>query len=202
MLSPSRQTENQIVTASTDQTAKLWAETEDGSWEETHQLRGHIGFARTVAYSPNGDFIVTGSGDSTLRVWREGRDGEWNSQKLDEHTYAVWSVAVSSDGKQIFSGSGDGTVRVWEQSSSGRWDSETLETENGSALTVAVSQDGSRILTGHSPLVRIWPANEGLQPAIDAMRNDPWTSEQLANEVRRLAETAELPLPDGAKPMK
>ena len=37
--------------------------------EQEYTLRGHSGWVRSVAYSPDGKHIVTGSLDETVKIW-------------------------------------------------------------------------------------------------------------------------------------
>ena len=56
----------QIVTASRDQTAKVW-EAQTGT--ELLTLTGHDNYVVSSAYSPDGQRIVTASDDKTAKVW-------------------------------------------------------------------------------------------------------------------------------------
>ena len=61
-----------IVTASTDDTARVWS-AESG--QQKMVLQGHTGPVTSAAYSPDGRWIVTAS-DGTARVWWWGPDVE------------------------------------------------------------------------------------------------------------------------------
>jgi hypothetical protein len=97
-----------IVTASGDQTAKVW---DADTGRELLTLKGHTGGLRSAAFSQNGRRIITGSNDRTAMVW----DAQSGAQvlTLKGHTREVQSVAASSDGKIIVTGSTDQTVRIW-----------------------------------------------------------------------------------------
>jgi WD40 repeat protein len=56
-----------IVTASDDQTARVWNAT---SGQLLATLQGHTKAVWTAAFSPDGQRIVTASGDETARVFR------------------------------------------------------------------------------------------------------------------------------------
>jgi len=116
-----------IVTASFDETARVWDAT-DG--KELLVLRGHAGsghyfdrgYVRSAAFSPDGKRIVTASDDKTARIW----DAATGKQLavLRGHTDIVWSAAFSPDGKRIATRSvfasyikepdRDLTVRLWD----------------------------------------------------------------------------------------
>ena len=55
-----------IVTASMDNTAKIW---DSKTMQEIVSLIGHKGEIVTATYSPNGQQIVTASYDGTAKVW-------------------------------------------------------------------------------------------------------------------------------------
>lgn len=57
---------NVIVTASSDNTAKIW---NAKSKEIIADINGHKGFVNNAAFSPKGNSIVTASADSTAKIW-------------------------------------------------------------------------------------------------------------------------------------
>jgi WD40 repeat protein len=98
-----------IVTASFDNTARLW----DGTTgKEIAVLRGHEGFVNSAAFSPDGPHIVTVSADKTVRLW----DGETGKEitVLRGHESDVYSAAFSPDGTRIVTASWDKTARLWD----------------------------------------------------------------------------------------
>ena len=74
-------------------------------------MEGHTNWIKSVAYSPDGQFIVSGSNDNTVRVWNAD-SGQPVGQPLEGHTNEINSVAYSPDGQFIVSGSDDNTVRI------------------------------------------------------------------------------------------
>ena len=56
-----------IVTASWDNTAKIWDATEGKLLSD---LKGHTGSLTSAQFSPNGKYIITTSKDSTARIWQ------------------------------------------------------------------------------------------------------------------------------------
>jgi WD40 repeat protein len=79
-------------------------------------LRGHDGWIRAMAWSPNGRWLATGSVDSSIRLW-DARDGHQHAV-LRGHDDWVQSVAWSPDGRRLVTESADRTVRIWIASSS------------------------------------------------------------------------------------
>jgi WD40 repeat protein len=113
---------NRIVTASDDRTARIW----DLQGKLLQELAGHNGPVTSAAFSPDGQFVVTASGmdqgsrfadarrirgDNTARVWNV-QSGRQVAQ-LRGHRGAVTSAAFSPNGRYVVTGAWDGTVRIW-----------------------------------------------------------------------------------------
>ena len=135
-----------IVTASDDNTARVWRAAEDGTWDST-PLEGHEYEVTSAAFSPDGTRIVTASNDNTARVWREAENGTWDSTPLEGHWSNVISAAFSPDGSRIVTTSYDNTARVWRAAEDGSWDSTPLEGHEYEVNSAAFSPDGTRIVT-------------------------------------------------------
>jgi WD40 repeat protein len=71
----------------------------------------HDDRVRSVAFSPDGNYVVSASDDGTARVWETATGNEIARMTHDDW---VRSVAFSPDGNYVVSGSDDGTARVWE----------------------------------------------------------------------------------------
>jgi WD40 repeat protein len=97
-----------IVTASRDNTARVWDATTGRSLVT---LSGHRDSVASAAFSPDAKRIVTASADRTARVW-DAASG-LSLVTLSGHTDSVVSAAFSPDGKRIVTASKDNTVRVW-----------------------------------------------------------------------------------------
>jgi WD40 repeat protein len=97
-----------VVTGSDDGTAKVW-DAKTGS--EVLALKGHTGWVRSAAFSPDGSRVVTGSDDRTAKMW----DAKTGSEvlALKGYTGVVYSGAFSPDGSRVVTG-GDGTAKVWD----------------------------------------------------------------------------------------
>ena len=80
----------QIVTASADQTARIW---DAATGQEVRTLSGHTGSVNSAAYSPDGTQIVTASDDQTARIWDAATGQEVRT--LSGHTDWVNSAAYS-----------------------------------------------------------------------------------------------------------
>jgi tetratricopeptide (TPR) repeat protein len=98
-----------VVTASTDQTARVWDAT---TGQPLSPPLKHQGLVQHAAFSPDGRRVVTASEDGTARVW-EAATGQPVSPPL-QHEGPVWQAAFSPDGCRVVTASTDKTARVWE----------------------------------------------------------------------------------------
>jgi WD40 repeat protein len=103
--------ESHIVTASVDETARIWDAATD---KEIVVLRGHedVLGVRSAAFSPDGSRIITASGDKTARIWDAATGKEM--VVLRGHNDGVQSAAFSPDGLRIVTASSDETARIWD----------------------------------------------------------------------------------------
>ncbi len=136
---------------------KLW-DADKGT--EVRTLKGHAGWVKRVAYSPDGKRIVSGSQDTTLKLWDADKGTEVRT--LKGHTAPVSSVAFSPDGKRIVSGSKDNTVKVWD-ADKGQL-TRSFDGHTGGVTSVAFSPDGKRIVSGgNDNTVKVWDSQTGQQ---------------------------------------
>ena len=100
---------SRIVTASSDNTARVW---DAATGKEIVVLRGHGHSVKSAAFSRDGSRIVTASVDKTARIWDAATAKE--IAVLNGHTFAVESAAFSPDGSRIVTASSDNTARIWD----------------------------------------------------------------------------------------
>jgi WD40 repeat protein/tRNA A-37 threonylcarbamoyl transferase component Bud32 len=123
-------------------------------------LKGHTGWVRAAAFSPDGARVVTGGSDGTARVW----DARTGAQLLtlrghtrDDHGEAgVKSAAFSPDGARVLTVDGDGTARVWDAKTGAE-----VVTRKGYHGAVAFSPDGTRVVSGWGGIAEVWDAKTG-----------------------------------------
>lgn len=121
-------------------------------WASQATFRGHTGFLRCVAWSPDGRYLATASEDGSARIWQASTGSRLF--ELSGHAGKVLAIAWSPDGQQVLTAGEDHTARVWN-AASGR---ELAALEHPQAVqSVAWSADGKRIVTACADGVgRIW----------------------------------------------
>ena len=143
-----------IITASDDQTLKLWA-TE--TLEEIATLQGHTdGGVNCLAVSADGARLYTGGADKTARIWDLAT--HQTLHVLTGHTHYIWRLALSADGRSLVTGSGDKTARVWDATTGDSRAVLTGHSDRVRAVAMTTSMDGGeRIYTGSGDgTTRIW----------------------------------------------
>ncbi len=147
-----------VVTASSDQTAKIW-DVQSGVLLQT--LAGHTGSVTFANFSPDGNMIITASNDNTGKLW------DANSGKLIRAMdWSITSAVFSKDGRKIVTISG-GDLSNGEIEKSFAI---ILDTESGLVLSeikadagITVSPDGRWILTStYDYTTEIWDVQNGI----------------------------------------
>lgn len=143
---------------------KLAVATTIGIWiydvstgDEKALLKGLMGGANAIAYSPNGRILAAAHEDRTVYLWNTLNG---STRAFPGHTGDIRTIAFSDDGKMVASGGTDNTIRIWN-----------VETDQLQAIlpgytsavsSVAFSSD-SRMLAGGSKdgTIRIWDTGTG-----------------------------------------
>lgn len=97
-----------LVTASFDQTLKLW---DVATQAVLRTMEGHTGIVLTVDVSPDGRLIASGSSDRTIRLWDVPISTPISTRKV--HDSPATAMAASRDGSLIATADEKGLVRIW-----------------------------------------------------------------------------------------
>ena len=154
-----------IVTASFDQTLKLW---DVESQTVLRTMEGHSGIVLTVAVSPDGQQIASGASDRTIRLWDVPRSEPVSAVRVYDHP--LTAMTTSRDGSLIATGDSQGMIRIREmnndstpsESAEAAQQKPTLEVSVGKPITrlawrvdnkklAAACADGSVVIVNLAP---------------------------------------------------
>jgi WD40 repeat protein len=159
----SRRSPHQIVSASHDNTIKVW---DFASGDLIQTLRGHAGWVRSCDVSPDGRSVISASHDREAKLWNlEGYEEVrvLNAKVLSGHSDAILSASFSADGHNILTSSRDRTARIWAFEN-GSLVKSLGEGHDFLASQAIVFRDGRRFLTsGIDSTVRIWDIAHGAE---------------------------------------
>jgi RNA polymerase sigma factor (sigma-70 family) len=144
------------LTASSDQTARLW---DVSTGRALCPPLRHPGFVEAALFSPDGKAVLTGSSDGA-RLW-DARTGK-PLGPVFRHPGGVQAAAFSPSGRTVLTGTSgpDHTARLWE-APTGRALGPPLRHE-GIVWVVAFSPDGQTVLMGSEDhTARLWDARTG-----------------------------------------
>jgi len=141
-----------ILTASRDNTAKLW----DAVSGKLIASFSHQDGVIHAAFSPDGGRILTASADHTAKMW-DATSGKLIASLA--HQDLVRDAVFSPDGGRIVTASADNTAKLWDAASAKLLASFVHE---GAVENAEFSPDGERILTASADgTAKLWDATSG-----------------------------------------
>ncbi|WP_201772817.1 F-box/WD repeat-containing protein, partial [Endozoicomonas numazuensis] len=149
---------NHLVTASNDNTAKIWGLV-DGQWQEKATIQ-HDDCVNGASFSPDGNHLVTTSKDNTAKIWGLV-DGQWQEKAIIQHSMPVNNACFSPDGNYLVTASDDHTAEVWGLVD-GQWQKKFTIQDSSSVNSVTFSPDENHLVTvSDDDTVKVWGLVDG-----------------------------------------
>ncbi len=144
---------NIILTASDDQTAKLWQTVPP--YGQLSTLSGHTSAVTSAIFSADGAWVVTTSSDRTAKLWNvlDPKNPQLLAS-ISGHRSQVNAAAFSPNKQTLVTGGEDGLVNVWDLSDLTKptlrvsFRAHMKEKTVFAVRSVAISKDGTFLLTG------------------------------------------------------
>ncbi len=146
-----------IVTASDDQTAKIW---DAATGKLLHNLSGHTHDVIDAKFSPNDSKLITCSDDETAKIW-DAVTGKLllTIEGKQYHNFVVFNAEFSPDSSKIL---------TTTNNDSKIWDARTgkllfiLNAHKELVTSGTFSPDGSKVITtAHDKTCKIWDTKSG-----------------------------------------
>ncbi len=116
---------------------------------------GHSSEVRSIAWSPDGNYVATAGNDETVQIWNPS-----NARRVSlcsGHSASVYAVHWASESSYLATASADKTVMLWTSGAGRR--AFTYRAHTGAVYATAWSPDGQRLVSaGADRIVRLWDA--------------------------------------------
>jgi hypothetical protein len=153
-----------VVTASYDQTARIW---DARTGQVLVELKGHKAMINRARFDRDGGRVVTASSDRTARIW-DARTGKQLVEVLP-HNASVYAAEFSSNGERVVTASEDNTALIWD-ARTGRRLAGPLN-HNGGVWWAMFSPDGMKVVTAaFDKTARVWDVFTG-QPITEPLKH-------------------------------
>ena len=149
---------SKLLCGGADSTLYLW-NLNDRSWLPK-KLLGPSPQTRSLAFSPDDEYIACASGDNVIRVYH--RQDLSLVKSLAGHQALVRSLLVHPDGRTMFSASFDGALRAWRFPLGPQL--KNIQPDAGELFSLALFSD-TNLLAGSAAdgTIRVWKWPEGIQ---------------------------------------
>jgi len=152
-----------ICSCGADKKICLYSKGPDGQWkcnildEDVHSRT-----VRSVAFSPDNNFIASSSFDSTTAIWMKNDNEYEYIASLEGHENEVKSVAWSSSGSLIATCSRDKSVWIWEVEGDDDFECLSVLQEHTQDVKMVAWHPLDEILVSASydDTIRVWKDNE------------------------------------------
>ncbi|WP_448217571.1 F-box/WD repeat-containing protein [Endozoicomonas sp. 2B-B] len=89
-----------VVTASDDNTAIIYGQNANGSWEEKATIF-HNGSVTSASFSADARHVLTTSQDGTAKIYGQETNGSWLEKVIISHDDSIRSATFSADGHHV-----------------------------------------------------------------------------------------------------
>ena len=145
---------NLIVSASADNTLKLW--NLNGNLIKT--ITGHNDKIWDVAFSPNGQLIASAGADKIIKIW------DLQGKLIHEftgHTDNIYNIKFNPNSNLIASAGADKTIKIWDINQKKLANTIVISQDNINSINFSL--DGKLIVLGsQNGIVKIWDFNTNL----------------------------------------
>ncbi len=137
-----------LASASADSTVKIWNLATN---ELICTLTKHTATVKTLAFSPEGNYLATAGGDRTINLWDTK---SWQHKTtLSGHPWAISALAFS--GETLISASWDTTIKLWQMSTGEEVGVLTGHTDSINCM--ALDLRANKIVTGsRDRTIKLW----------------------------------------------
>ncbi len=136
-------------------------------------FRGHEGFIRTIAFSPDSRYLASASYDQTVKIWDLASGAVVNT--LIGHTDLVRAVAFSPQDSILASGSADRDIILWNYVTGQML--RTLEGHSERVRCLAFNHRGDLLASGSGDrTVKLWDVSSGeIMRSLEGHFDEVWT---------------------------
>lgn len=172
-----------IVTASADNSARLW---DANTGKPLAEAMTHKGKIASAQFSPDGLKVVTASWDKSARLWDAKTGKPFGKPIL--HQDIVYSAQFSPDGTRILTASGN-NAHLWDVNTNKLINDPILH--QGIVYSAQFSPDGTRVVTASNDnTARIWDAHTGKPISVPMLHQGPVYSAVFSADGRRIVTAA------------